>query len=121
MKKQKIKNPDEPPPDPTIEEVTRHIEQYGIQCVFWRGQNVWVVEFRQAIVAFASKLLNLNTEQDDHPTNYHRWLKYHFSKQRNYLYKDCFLKGASCPSPLGEHMLTKEEEPEDDEFDGSKN
>jgi len=114
MKKQKIKDPEADPPEPTVEELSRHLEQFKIRCEYWRDQNVWVVDFKQLVVAFASKLLNLNVQQDEHPTaTYHRWLKPHFMKQKQYLY-EMFMDGASVKSPLKEHLY-KEEPPEQDE------
>jgi len=103
--------------DPTKEEVFAHISRYSIECKFWRKQQVWVINFDQAIIAFATQLLSFEVEEDPHTSKYYRWLRYHFRSKTDELYEQCLLGLKARNQNLGDRFLDWEEDPEDDEED----
>jgi len=103
--------------DPTPEEVSAHINRYSIEVKFWRNQKVWVVSFDQAIIAFATHLLNFDVEEENPHNRYFQWLRVYWNNHRKELYK-ALLDGEDAKSPVLENRwLILEADLEDDEED----
>jgi len=109
--------------DPDISEVRTHIGRYSIVCKFWKGQGVWVIGFEQIVMAFATKLLSMEVEEEKHHSRFFRWLRVHFRNQQDELYEQ-FLQGMKARNlKLGDRWLdlepdpdSEDEEEEDDPF-----
>jgi hypothetical protein len=98
--------------DPDISEVRTHIGRYSIVCKFWKGQGVWVIGFEQIVMAFATKLLSMEVEEEKHHSKFFRWLRVHFRNQQEELYEQ-FLQGMKARNlKLGDRWLDLEPDPD---------
>lgn len=68
--------------DPTEPEVAAHISSYSIEVKKWKAQDVWVIDFEQTILSFATKLLEMNTEEEKNNSKNYKWLRTYYTERR---------------------------------------
>lgn len=112
--------------DPDEKEVMVHLQRYSVEVKRWVGQKVWVVSFDQLIVAFASKLLDFNYEEDMPRSQNYMFLKQYYQDPDNPERKDRLYKAliagenAVCEALNGKN-LNMEADPEDDDDEEDSN
>jgi len=111
--------------DPTQEEVNSHITNYSVEVKYWKNQNVWVVSFEQVILSFATKILNMDVEEETKSSKDYEFLKTYYKKQRaRYLdnpeetvslYDKCLQGMNATNDVLGKVWLEEEPDPDPDD------
>jgi len=106
--------------DPERTEVSAHIGRYFIECKYWRKQDVWVIGFSQMVMSFATKLLQMDIEEEKHHHRHYKWLSVLFRTDHGNLYEQLKMGMKARNAALGDRWLEVEDDPETDDEEDSE-